>query len=478
MVAAHSTGLNRKQRKELARRLRVEDPGLSVMHPHAAGIDVGNSAHYVAVRPDRDPHSVRRFECFTADLHRLADWLQECGVTTVAMQSTGVYWIPLYEILDARGLEVYLVNARHTKNLPGRKSDVQESQWLLKLHTYGLLRNSFHPPAEIRIVRTYWRQRGDHVHAVSTCIQRMQKALTQMNIQLANVISDLSGWTGQRIVRAMLAGERDPDTLAALSHPGIHATRDTIAKSLEGTWQPDLLFVLQQEVAMYDAYQARIAECDQALEQHLKGVADKVADAPPDGQHSPVTSEAQQRSGPKRRRKAGSHAPQFDLGRELSRISGVDLTRIDGIDVGGAQTVISEVGVDMTRWTTEAHFASWLGLCPDNRITGGKVIRKGTRHVVNRAATALRLAATTLLRSQSYLGAQYRRLRGKLGTPKAITAMAHKLARLIYRLLKWGHAYVDKGLRYYEERHREQQVQLLKRRAAKLGLQLVAPDIA
>jgi transposase len=472
MVAARVAGLNRKQRKELARRLRVADPGLEVMHPHAAGIDIGNSAHYVAVRPDRDPDSVRRFDCFTADLHRLADWLQQCGVTTIAMQSTGVYWIPLYEILDARGFEVYLVNARHTKNLPGRKSDVQESQWLLKLHTYGLLRNSFHPPAAIRVVRTYWRQRGDHVHAVSTCIQRMQKALTQMNIQLANVISDLSGWTGQRIVRAILAGERDPDTLAALSHPGIHATRDTIAKSLEGTWQADLLFVLQQEVAMYDAYQHRIAECDQALEQHLKGVADKVADADPD-----AASHEAPRSGPKRRRKAGSHAPQFDLGRELHRISGVDLTRIDGIDVSVAQTLISEVGVDMTRWTTEAHFASWLGLCPDNRITGGKVIRKGTRHVINRAATALRLAATTLLRSQSYLGAQYRRLRGKLGAPKAITAMAHKLARLVYRLLKWGHAYVDQGQQYYEERHREQQVHLLKQRAAKLGLQLVGPDV-
>ena len=290
MVAARFAGLNRTQRKELARRLRVEDPGLEVMHPHAAGIDVGNSVHYVAVRPDRDPDSVRRFDCFTADLHRLADWLQHCGVTTIAMQSTGVYWIPLYEILDARGFEVFLVNARHTKNLPGRKSDVQESQWLLKLHTYGLLRNSFHPPAAIRVVRTYWRQRGDHVHAGSTCIQRMQKALTQMNIQVANVISDLSGWTGQRIVRAILAGERDPDTLAALSHPGIYATRDTIAKSLEGTWQPDLLFVLQQEVVMYDAYQLRIAECDQALEQHLKGVADKVADTAPDAEPSHAPS--------------------------------------------------------------------------------------------------------------------------------------------------------------------------------------------
>src|SRR3984893_6709029 len=208
MVAAHAAGLNRKQRKELARRLRVEDSGLSVMHPHTAGIDVGNSAHYVAVRTDRAPNSVLRFECFTAGLHRLADWLQQCGVTTVAMQSTGVYWIPLYEILEARGLEVYLVTARHTTNLPGGKSDVQESQWLLKLHTYGLLRNSFHPSAEIRIVRTYWRQRGDHVHAVSTCIQRMQKVLTQMNIQLANVISDLSGWTRQRIVPPQLAADR------------------------------------------------------------------------------------------------------------------------------------------------------------------------------------------------------------------------------------------------------------------------------
>jgi transposase len=423
--------------------------------------------------PDRDAEPVRRFDCYTADLHRLADWLQQCGVTTVAMQSTGVYWIPLYEILDARGLEVYLVNARHTKNLPGRKSDVQESQWLLKLHTYGLLHNSFHPVAEIRVARTYWRQRGDHVRAISTCIQRMQKALTQMNIQLANVISDLSGWTGLRIVRAILAGERAPEALAALSHPGIHASRETIAKSLEGTWQPELVFVLQQEVALYDAYQQRIVECDHALEQHLRVFADKVRETTSDD--VPAT-----RSGPKRRRKAGSHAPQFDLGRELHRISGVDLTRIDGIDVGVgvAQTVISEVGLDMSRWATEHHFASWLGLCPDNRITGGKVFRRGTRPVINRAATALRLAATTLLRSQSYLGAQYRRFRSKLGAPKAVTAMAHKLARLVYRMLKWGHAYVDKGLQYYEDRHRQQQVRLLHKNAARLGLLIVEPSTA
>jgi transposase len=471
MALPDSSRFNRKQRKELARRLQSADPGLEVMHPNAAGIDVGNSAHYVAVRPDRDPVPVRRFECFTADLHRLADWLQQCGVTTVALQSTGVYWLPLYDILDTRGFDVYLVNARHTKNLPGRKSDVQESQWLLKLHTYGLLRNSFYPAAEIRVIRTYWRQRADHVSAASTCIQRMQKTLTQMNIQLANVISDLSGWTGMRIVRAILGGERDPQALAALSHPGIHASRDTIAKSLEGTWRADLLFVLQQEVTMYDAYLQRIEECDQALEQHLKGIADKAAPATDtDGSPTPVLPA---RPRIKRRRKAGSHMPQFDVGRELHRISGVDLTRIDGIDVSVAQTVISEIGLDMSRWQDEHHFASWLGLCPDNRITGGKVIRRGTRRVVNRAATALRIAATTLLRSQSYLGAQFRRFRGKLGAPKAITAMAHKLAVLVYRMLRWGHEYVDKGMQYYEERHREQQIRLLKKRATKLGLVVV-----
>jgi transposase len=258
-----------------------------------------------------------------------------------------------------------------------------------------------------------------------------------------------------------------------LSHPGVRATRDAIAKSLEGTWQPDLLFVLQQEVAMYDTYHQRIAECDQALQDHLKGFADRTADTSAAGEEPSAPAGHRRRAGPKRRRKAGSHAPQFDLGRELHRISGVDLTRIDGIDVGVAQTVISEVGLDMSRWEDEHHFASWLGLCPDNRITGGKVIRRGTRHVINRAATALRIGATTLLRSQSYLGAQYRRLRGKLGAPKAITAMAHKLAVLVYRMLRWGHEYVDKGMQYYEERHREQQIRLLKKRAVTLGLVVV-----
>jgi transposase len=433
---------------------------LEVVHPRAAGIDVGNSAHYVAVRPDCDPEPVRRFECFTADLHRLANWLQSCGVKTVALQSTGVYWIPLYDILEEHGFEVYVVNARHTKNLPGRKSDVQESQWLLKLHTYGLLNNSFQPASKIRVLRTYWRQRAQHVSGAATCIQRMQKALTQMNIQLANVISDLSGVTGQMIVRAIVGGERDPRKLAELSHPRIQASRGQIAESLEGNWRQELIFVLQQEIEMYDTYQRRISECDQQLQKHLAAFADTVP--PPAKEELP----------PKKKGKRNKNNPHFHLADELQRITGVDLTRIDGVDVMVAQTLVSEVGLDMSRWKTEAHFASWLGLCPDNRISGDKVLARGTRHVVNRAATALRMGASTLLRSQTYLGAQYRRLRSKLGAPKAITAMAHRLARLVYRMLKYGQQYVDKGAEYYEQRNRQQQIEFVRKKAAQLGLQV------
>jgi hypothetical protein len=434
------------------------------MHPEAAGIDVGNDSHYVAVRGDRDAEPVRRFECFTADLYRMANWLRNCSVKTVVMQSTGVYWIPLYDILEEFGFQVFLVNARHTKNLPGRKSDVQESQWLLKLHTYGLLNNSFQPASEIRVLRIYWRQRAEHGVGMATCIQRMQKALTQMNIQLANVISDLAGRTGQAIVRAILAGQRDPTKLAELTDCRIRATRDEVAKSLEGNWRPELLFVLQQQVEMYDIYQRRIAECDQRLQQHLSTFANNAL---------PVTKE----SHPKNNKSRQRNTPQFSLSDELVRITGVDLTQIDGINVMTAQTLISEIGLDMSRWKTEAHFASWLGLCPDNRISGDKVLSRGTRHVVNRAATALRIAATTLLRSHTYLGAQFRRLRTKLGAPKAITAMAHRLARLVYRMLKYGHQYVDKGAEYYEQKNRQQQIEFIRKRAAQLGLLVTIPSI-
>jgi transposase len=436
---------------------REEMMSLEVVHPNAAGIDIGNAAHYVAVPPDRDAEPVRTFECFTEDLNKMADWLAQCGIVTVAMQSTGVYWLPVYEILVQRGFEVFLVNARHTKNLPGRKSDVQECQWLMKLHTYGLLNNSFRPTEEICVLRTYWRQRDDHVKSASASIQRMQKVLTEMNVQIANVITDISGVTGMAILNAILGGERDRYKLSELADPRVKASKEDIAKSLEGNWRPELLFVLRQQMQTYRAYQKRIEECDEAIEAHLKTMEDQAEPG-----SKPQT--------PKAGKKAGGNAPQFNLRGELYRISGIDLTRIDGINVMIAQTIMAEVGLDMSKWPTEAHFASWLGLCPDNRITGGKVFHRGTRHVENRAATALRMAATSLWRSHSYLGAKFRRLRSRLGAPKAITAMAHSLARLVYRMLKFGEQYVDKGMEFYENTYRQQQIMAIQRKAKDIGM--------
>lgn len=359
--------LNRKQRKELVRRLWSSNPGLDVVHRNAAGIDVGHEEHYVAIAPTEDELPVQRFGCFTAELIRMAVWLKRRGVQTVAMQSTGVYWIPLYDILEEHGIEVFLVNARDTKNLPGRKTDVQESQWLLKLHTYGLLRNSFRPTSEIRVLRAYWRQRDQHVKTASQCVQRIQKAFTQMNLQLANVISDLSGKTGLQILRAVVNGERDPEKLASFRDPRIKASREDIIASLRGNWRAELLFQVKQELARYDFCQIQIAECDRELEQQLQSLPELRA-----GEEKSGTKETQPLPKKRKRRKDGN-IPQFDLHHELQRISGVDLTRIDGIDVMTGQTVISEVGLDMSRWPSESHFASWLGLCPSNELSGGRI---------------------------------------------------------------------------------------------------------
>jgi len=361
-----------------------------------------------------------------------------------------------------------LVNARDTKNLPGRKTDVQESQWLLKLHTYGLLRNSFRPTSDIRIVRTYWRQRDQHVKTAAQCIQRMQKALTQMNLQLANVISDLSGKTGLQILRAIVGGERDPEKLANFRDPRMKASRAEIIVSLHGNWRAELVFQVKQELARYDFCRAQIEECDAELQKQLQCFPDSHRDE--DG--SKVTES--QPPPPKRKRRKERNNPSFDLRTELQRISGVDVTRIDGIDTLTGQTVLSEVGLDMSRWPSEQHFTSWLGLCPSNELSGGRILKKRTRQVVNRAATAFRMAASNLRVSQSYLGAKFRRLRARLGPPRAITAMARTLAVLFYRLLKFGQGYVDRGSEFYEQRQREQQRQYLQKKAAQLGLQLVA----
>lgn len=460
--------LNRKQRRELERKLNAEDPGLEIVNKNVAGIDVGNESHFVAVAPGRDPQPVQEFGSWTAELERMADWLKACGVETVVMQSTGVYWIALFDVLEARKFRVCLTNARHTKNLPGRKTDVQESQWLLKLHTYGLLRDSFRPPDEIRELRSLWRLRDRHVKELGRTIQHMQKSLTTMNVQLANAISDISGVTGQAIIRAILKGERDPRKLAMLRNYRIQATEEEIARSLEGNWRDDTLFELKQAVEAYDFIQKQIAECDQRLQKLLAELPLRQVTAPLD-----PASAVQQAV----RRKPNSkpkNVPPFDLHSELERICGVDLTSIDGIEVMTAQTILAELGMDFSRWKNEAHFTSWLGLTPSRDISGGKVIQQESRMVKNRVATALRMAATTLLRSNSYLGARYRSLRARLGPPKAIKAMARYLACLVYRLFTKGQAWVDRGAREFENRRAQRELSSLQRKAAALGFQLVS----
>ena len=459
--------MNRKQRRDMMRKIQSEDLSLEVIHPDAAGIDIGNESHYVAVPPSRDSQSVQRFGCTTAELKAMAAWLKQCSIHTVAMQSTSVYWIAVYDILEQAGLEVYLVNARDTKNLPGRKSDVQESQWLMKLHTYGLLRNSFRPSQEVRTMRTYLRQRNDLVRAAARHIHRIQKALTQMNIQLANVLSDVSGMTGQAIIKAILAGERNPRKLAAFRDPRVKASEEQIARSLEGNWQQDLLFVLKQEQDGYESCQQQMAECDRQLNQYLEQREDR-------SQAAPLPEEKRK----ERLKKKKGNKPQFDLRAGLFRMTGTDLTQIDCVDVMTATTIFSEAGWDMNKWKTEHHFVSWLRLCPDNRISGEKIIGKGRLPTNNRVTTALKIAANNLRLSNTYLGAQFRRLRTKLGAPIAIKAMAAKLARLVYRILCYGIKYVDRGAAFYEAKHRQIQIKHLKWKAAKLGFKIIEAPAA
>lgn len=436
---------------------------LQLLNPNAAGIDIGSQSHWVCVPADRAPENVRRFGCYTSDLYALADWLAHCGIKTVAMESTGVYWIPLFQILETRGFEVKLVNAHHVKTLPGRKTDVLDCQWLQQLHSYGLLSGSFRPEDQVCVLRSYIRQRDSLIKSASVHIQRMQKALTQMNVQLHQVVSDITGTTGMAIIRAIVAGERNPQVLAAKRHYRIKRTEAEIAQALTGDYRQEHIFVLQQELQLYDVYQAAISACDRQIEQCLAHFTDKV-----DLTESPLSPPKHPRHLPQ------GNEPAFDLRTHLYRISGVDFTRIDGLGVLTVQTILSEVGLDPSRFPTVKHFTSWLGLCPGSRITGGKVKSSRTRPVVNRAANAFRMAAQTAGKSHSALGAFYRRLRARLGAPKAITATAHKLARIFYRLWTSGASYTDPGLDYYEQRYRERLVQNLHKKAQSLGFELVA----
>ncbi len=432
---------------------------LPLYNPHAAGIDIGEAEHWVAVPPDRSPEPVRRFGTFTADLDVLADWLLDCGVTTVAMESTGVYWIPLFELLEARGVQVFLIDPRQAKRAPGRpKTDRLDCQWLQRLHAYGLLAAAFRPADQVCVLRSYLRHRQMLLTYGAHHIQHMHKALQQMNLKLSQVVSDLTGVTGMAILRAIIAGERDPLTLAKLRNPHCQHSEDEIAKALQGTWRAEHLFALQQAVELYHFYHQQLTVCDQQLQAHLGTFADNS-----DGQPLP----------PKPRRHKKANAPRFDARTPLYRLAGVDLTTIEGIEEGTALVILSEIGTDMSRWPSVKHFCSWLGLSPPHKISGGKVLSRHVRPGAHRVAVAMRLAARTVQQARTALGAFYRRMRSRLGAPKAITATAHKLARLVYSLLKHGSAYVKQGLEAYESQYRERTVKAVARQAKALGYTLV-----
>jgi transposase len=435
----------------MAMRTRDEEV---VVFPNAAGIDVGASSHWVAVPRHATGDPVREFGAMTDDLNAMADWLLACGVDTVALESTGVYWIPVYEVLEQRGLKVWLVDARQMKYVPGRKSDIQDCQWLQKLMSLGFLRAAWRPTGEVCVVRAVARQREVLLTEQASWVQRMQKALVQMNIQLTEVLADVMGMTGQAIIRDIVAGERDPKALARHRDRRVKASADAIAKALTGNWREEHLFVLRQALAMYDDIARHLAECDSKLQELLRALGQRKVDL---GKVPRAGSKTRQ---------------EFDARQMLANWAGVDLTRINGLGVTAVMKILSELGPDLSRFATVKHFCSWLGLCPGTKISGGKVLSAKTKRSANRVRQALKMAAMSLSHSNSALGAFYRRLCSRMDKPSANTATAHKLARMVYFMLTRGEAFVDQGQQRYEEQQRQRSIAALKRRAAALGFEI------
>jgi hypothetical protein len=433
-----------------------------VLEPNACGIDVGARQMYVAVAPDRADEPVRVFETFTEDLERLADWLVSCGVRTVAMESTGVYWIPVFEILERRGLKPQLVDARHMKNVPGRRTDWQECQWLQYLHSVGLVRAAFRPEDDVCGVRALMRHRTNLAAMAAQHVQHMQKALTQMNMQIHHVISDLTGLTGMAIIDAIIAGERDASELAKLRDPRIKANAETIRKSLVGHWRGEHLFALKQSRDLYCTYQKQIEECDQEIQKHVQNTTSRID---PDRKPMPPQKKAIH--------KKTNPDSTFNMRSEAYRLFGVDLTQVPGL-THNIMALYSEIGRDMSRWQTAGHFTSWLTLCPDNDISGGRVLWRGTRHQKNRAAQMFRLAAYGLHRSQSVLGDYLRRMKAKLGPPAAITATARKIAVIFYTMVKNQVEYDDTKWAQLDTQRQKRIENRLRRDAQRLGFQLIA----
>lgn len=444
-------------------KIKSKPSGLPIIHPFAAGIDIGSRFHVVAVSPDLCDEPVQTFQAFTSDLQRMAAWLVATGTKTVEMESTGVYWVAAYEVLESQGLEVVLANAREARAVPGRKSDVNDAQWLPRLHACGLLRASFRPGRDIAELRAYLRVRERHTDYAAAHIQHMQKALTFMNIQLHHVIASITGVTGMKIIRAIVSGERDPDKLAAMRYVRCKESFETIRSALVGNYQPEHLFALKQALALYDFYQSRIDECDVEIERTVAAlnVMRPTPEAPlPKAKH---------------RSKLPSD-PNFDVRPAMYQLAGTDLTQIHGVGPFLALRLIAECGTDLSRWRTAKHFTSWLALSPGCKISGGKVLSAHTRKTSNRLTVALRLAAVTVGRSNTALGAFYRRLAARIGAAKAVTATARKIAVLFYNAMRFGMNYRDPGADRYEQEYRQRVIKQLHRRAAQFGFSLQAQD--
>ena len=466
MILRKDTQRSRYKSKKKGSKSQMTLPKhLEHINKMAAGIDIGSKSHFVAVPEGCDDVCVREFKSFTTDLYELANWLEECGVTTVAMESTGVYWIPLYELLESRGFDVKLVDARHVKNVSGRKTDVLDCQWLQQLHTYGLLNGAFRPNEQVCALRVYTRQRSMLIEQASSHIQHMQKALSQMNVQLHNVISDITGDTGMRIIRAIVNGERDTKLLASYRDRRCKNPLEIIEKSLAGCYREEHVFSLQQALDLYEIYQNKVAACDEEIEKKLLTF----------GERKEIKEDELKERAVKRKGKGRSkNAPLFNLKAHLIRMAGVDLTMIPGVEASSALKIVSEIGLDLSRWKSSKQFASWLGLCPGNKVSGGKRLSGKSKRTGNYAASTLRMAASTLHRSDSALGAFFRRLKSRLGAPKATTAAAHKLGVIIFEMLRNGVEYNEVGQNYYEEQYRARLINNLSFRAKTLGFDLVA----
>jgi transposase len=459
--ANKATTAYRKRKARAAAKQANKVEAMPLTNRQAAGIDVGGASHWVCVgfTKDDDPDLVKEFPAHTQGLRAIVAYLHQHDVTTVAMESTGIYWVALYELLDHEGFEVLLVDPSYTSQLRGRpKTDKRDAQWVYRLHSVGLLAGAFRPDEKTAVLRSYLRQRGNLIRYAGKHIQHMQKALEQMNLKLTMVLSDLTGLTGRKIIAAILQGVRDPMKLAMLRHPGCKAKAEEIATALDGCYRGEHLFALKQAYEAWEFYQKQIDAVDEKIAEQLQRM--KLSKELPPLPSRPIKGKK-------------ANGVRFDVRTALYYVTGVDLTEVEGLDEASALALISEIGTDMSKFATEKHFCSWLGLCPNWKKTGGKVKSSRTRPGVNRAAQVLRLAASNLHSSKGALGAFLRRMKGRLGVPQAITATAHKLARVVYYSLKHGIQYVRKTQEEYEQQRRQKQIDSLKRKARQLGVKVI-----